>query len=130
MRTSVIIGWVFALLTVASLHAQEVPAEVTAAFKKGDASGLAPFLGDKVDLIIQNRSTRHNRQTGEKALATFFSEHKVTGYALNHQGKRDESSFVIGTLTTTRGNFRVTCFFKRVENSFLIHQIRIDTSNE
>ncbi|MCD8029586.1 MAG: DUF4783 domain-containing protein [Bacteroides sp.] len=130
MRKSVIIGWVLAFLTVASLQAQEVPAQVTTAFKKGDASGLAPFLGDKVDLIIQNRSTKHNRQTGEKALATFFSEHKVTGYALNHQGKRDESSFVIGTLTTTQGNFRVTCFFKRVENSFLIHQIRIDTSNE
>ncbi len=130
MRKCVIIGWVFTFFTVASLYAQEIPAEVTAAFKKGNASGLTPFLSDKTDLIIQIRSTKHNRQTAEGALATFFSEHKVTGYTLNHQGKRDESSFVIGTLSTIQGSFRVTCFFKRVENSFLIHQIRIDKSNE
>ena len=49
---------------------------------------------------------------------------------MNHQGKRDESSFVIGTLTTTKGKFRVNCFLKKVQTQCLIHQIRIDKINE
>ncbi len=84
MKKSVIIWLVFVCFPLLFLSAQEIPAEVTAAIKKGNAKELAPFLGDKVDLIIQNRSTKHNRQTGEAALATFFSENKVTGYSLNH----------------------------------------------
>ena len=58
------------------------------------------------------------------------TENKVSGFNVNHQGKRDESSFVIGTLATTNGNFRVNCFLKKVENQYLIHQIRIDKINE
>ena len=60
----------------------------------------------------------------------YSSENKVSGFNVNHQGKRDESSFIIGTLATTRGNFRVNCFLKKVENQYLIHQIRIDKINE
>ena len=58
------------------------------------------------------------------------TENKVSGFNVNHQGKRDESSFVIGTLATTNGNFRVNCFLKKVQNQYLIHQIRIDKINE
>ena len=60
----------------------------------------------------------------------FFTKNKVSGFNVNHQGKRDESSFVIGTLATTNGNFRVNCFLKKVQNQYLIHQIRIDKINE
>ena len=64
------------------------------------------------------------------AMQEFFTENKVSGFNVNHQGKRDESSFVIGTLATTNGNFRVNCFLKKVQNQYLIHQIRIDKINE
>ena len=87
-------------------------------------------MGDKVDLIIQNRSTNTDKQAAESTMNTFFADNKVSGFNVNHQGKRDESSFVIGTLTTANGNFRVNCFFKRVQNKYLIHQIRIDKTNE
>jgi len=33
-------------------------------------------------------------------------------------------------LATTNGNFRVNCFLKKVQNQYLIHQIRIDKINE
>ena len=60
----------------------------------------------------------------------FFTKNKVSGFNVNHQGKRDESSFVIGTLDNTNGNFRVNCFLKKVQNQYLIHQITIDKINE
>ena len=120
--------WIAGLMfSVSTLLAQDVP---VGAFKKGSSQELNKFLGDKVDLIIQNRSTNTDKQAAESTMNTFFADNKVSGFNVNHQGKRDESSFVIGTLTTANGNFRVNCFFKRVQNKYLIHQIRIDKTNE
>ncbi|ADV43961.1 DUF4783 domain-containing protein [Bacteroides helcogenes] len=117
-------------LWMSSLFAQEVPVGVVVAFKKGDSQELNRYLGDKVDLIIQNKSICADKLTAEDAMSAFFSGNKVSGFDVNHQGKRDESGFVIGTLTTANGNFRVNCFFRRVQNKYVIHQIRIDKINE
>lgn len=123
--------WVTALVfTFSALFAQEVPVGVVAAFKKGSSQELGKFLGNQVDLIIQNRSANADKPAVESAINTFFADNKVSGFNVNHQGKRDESSFIIGTLTTANGNFRVNCFLKRVQTKYLIHQIRIDKTNE
>lgn len=123
--------WIAGLLfTTSVLFAQNVPVGVVVAFKKGNSQELDRYLGDKVDLIIQNRSINADKQTAQSMMNAFFSDNKVTGFNVNHEGQRDESSFVIGTLLTANGNFRVNCFFKRVQNRYLIYQIRIDKSNE
>ena len=98
MKKRVLVGMTALLLSISLLMAQEIPAGVITAFKRGSSQEL--------------------------------SKNKVSGFNVNHQGKRDESSFIIGTLATTRGNFRVNCFLKKVENQYLIHQIRIDKINE
>lgn len=103
---------------------------VVVAFKKGNSQELNRYLGEKVNLVIQNRSESVDRQAAEGTLAAFFSSNKVSGFNVNHEGKRDESSFIIGTLTTANGNFRINCFFRRVQNKYLINQIRIDKTNE
>ena len=103
---------------------------VVVAFKKGNSQELNRYLGDKVDLIIHNRTTNADKQTAEGTMANFFAENKVSSFNVNHEGKRDESSFIIGTLGTANGNFRVNCFFRKVQNKYVIHQIRIDKTNE
>ena len=123
--------WMSALfLFVSASLAQDIPAGLSIAFKKGNSQELSNYLGSKVNLIIQNRSSDVNNQTAQTMMADFFSKNKVIGFSVNHQGRRDESGFVIGTLTTDNGSFRVNCFFKRVDNRFLIYQIRIDKTNE
>lgn len=112
------------------LWAQDVPEGVVTAFKKGNSQELNEYLGDKVDLIIQNRSTNVDKQKAKSEIANFFAGNKVSNFSVNHQGKRNESSFVIGTLATANGNFRVNCFFRKVQNKYVIHQIRIDKTNE
>ncbi|MDE5711360.1 DUF4783 domain-containing protein [Bacteroides sp.] len=112
------------------LMAQGVPEGVVGAFKKGNSQELNKYLGDKVDLVILNQSKSADKGKTNEAMATFFSNHKVSDFCVNHQGKRDESSFIVGTLMTANGNFRVNCFFRKVQNKYVIHQIRIDKTNE
>lgn len=130
MGKRILLGTIGMLFFVSVLLAQDVPGGVAAALKKGSSQELGSYLGDKVNLIIQNRSTDANRQTTVSTMNTFFADNKVSGFEVNHQGKRDDSGFVIGTLTTTNGNFRVNCFLKKIQNKYLIHQIRIDKINE
>ena len=130
MKKRVVLLLTGLFIWMSSLFAQDVPVGVIVAFKKGNSQELNRYLGDKVDLIIQNKSTNVDRGTAEGTLSGFFSSNKVSGFNVNHQGQRDESSFVIGTLTTANGNFRVNCFIRRVQNKYVIHQIRIDKTNE
>lgn len=113
-----------------SLMAQDVPPGVVAAFRKGSSQELGGYLGDKVELILENRSENVDRRAAAGKMSAFFSGNRVSGFTVNHQGKRDESGFIVGTLVTANGNFRVNCFFRKMADNYVIHQIRIDKTNE
>lgn len=118
------------LFTITILLAQDVPVGVVLAFKKGSSQDLNKYLNDKVEVIIQNTPKSIDKELAESVLSVFFADSKVSNFTVNHQGKRDDSSFIIGTLATTNGNYRVNCFFRRLQNKYLIHQIRIDKIND
>ena len=61
---------------------------VIGAFKEGNSQELNKYLGDKVDLIIQNKSTHADKRTAEGTMAAFFSNHKVGSFNVNHQEAR------------------------------------------
>lgn len=130
MKKRVVLLFASLVLGMSSLWAQDTPVGVIVAFKKGNSQELNRYLADKVDLIIQNRPTNADKQTVERTMSSFFADNKVNCFDVNHQGKRDESSFIIGTLGTKNGNFRVNCFFRKVQNKYVIHQIRIEKTNE
>ena len=114
------------LVTITILRAQDGPGGVVLAFKKGNSKELNKYLGEKVELVIQNNSKSADKKLTESTLSSFFADNKVNSFTVNHEGNRDESSFIIGTLATTNGSYRVNCFFRRLQNKYLIHQIRID----
>lgn len=130
MKKRVVLLFASLVLGISSLWAQDTPVGVIVAFKKGNSQELNRYLADKVDLIIQNRPTNADKQTAERTMSSFFADNKFSCFDVNHQGKRDESSFIIGTLGTKNGNFRVNCFFRKVQNKYVIHQIRIEKTNE
>lgn len=130
MKKRLLLGMTVLLFSLSVLMAQEVPAGVITAFNRGSSQELSKYLGDKVNLVVEGSSSNVDKQKATTMLQTFLTENKVSGFSVNHQGKRDESSFVIGTLATATGKFRVNCFLKKVQNQHLIHQIRIEKINE
>ena len=115
---------------IASLMAQDVPVGVVVAFKKGSSQELNRYLGEKVDLVILSKPSQVDKMAAERAMSDFFTNNRVSRFDVNHQGKRGDSSFFVGTMETPNGNFRVNCFFKREHNRYYIHQIRIDKTND
>lgn len=130
MKKRMLAGIVALLLCIPLVLAQEIPQDVVSAFSTGDAAKLARYFGDKVTLVFQGNSRPADKQKATAALQEFFAKKKVKGFSVNHQGRRDGSSFLIGTLSTQQEKFRVNCFLRRVKDKSLIHQIRIDKINE
>ena len=65
MKKRVVLLLTCLFVWMSSLSAQDVPAGAIAAFKKGNSQELNRYLGDKVDLIIHNRTTNADKQTAE-----------------------------------------------------------------
>ncbi len=130
MRKRVILLLASLFVWLAFALAQDVPAGVAEAFRKGNLRELVSYLGEKVDLTIGNKAISADKALAEGELASFFTGKKVQSFDVNHQGKRGESSFIVGTLKTTGGTFRVNCFFRRLQNRYYIHQIRIDKTEQ
>ena len=65
MKKRVLLGMASLLLSVSLLMAQEIPAGVITAFKRGSSQELSKYMGDKVNLVLQGSSanlTRRKRQ--------------------------------------------------------------------
>ena len=130
MKKRMLLLMIGVMLSVTVAMAQNVPAGVMMAFKRGSSVELGKYLSGDVELVILDRTSNSNKATAEATMNTFFVQNEVSSFIVNHQGRKGESGFVIGTLNTSTGSYRVNCFLKKIRNEYLIHQIRIDKTNE
>lgn len=118
------------MLFITIAVAQEVPSGLVNAFKHGNAQELSLYLESKVEIIQPDVSKDYSKEETIRFMANFFTLNKVKSFVVNHQGNRNESGFIVGTLSTGKATFRMNVFFKKKGNNYLIHQIRIDKTNE
>lgn len=95
-------------------------------FGQGDTQHIAQYLNNNVELAIKNTENVFTRQQTQNILADFFKKNQPIAFNVSHQGEREHQQFVIGTLTTKQGNYRV---YFLVKNN-LIQQLRIEESND
>lgn len=104
-----------------------VPHEVVAALNTGDANKLAPHFNNNVEFIIGNTNDVYSKQQAVVILSDFFKKNKVSGFSVSHRGDKDNANFIIGTLKTSTGTYRVYVFTRKTEGKALIQQLRIET---
>lgn len=120
---------IFLFLT-GSVMAQSSADEVNAALKNGNAKQLASWFHNSIDLTILQKQGTYSKAQAEQIIQGFFDEHKPTGYKSNHTGSSgDGSKYMIGTLETSGGTFRVYIYYKNIGGKELIQTLRFE-SNE
>ncbi len=134
MKTNILYRFLLSLLmlfvfTVAGAQ-NEVPTDVISAFGNGDAAKLSPFLNSNVELVVAKTNDVFSRQQTTGIITDFFKKNKVSSFNVLHNGNRESASFLIGTLITANGNFRVYILMRKSGNQSLIQQLRIESSNE
>ena len=129
MKKQLFVLWTLLFAGIVLLQAQEVPDGVVTAFQKSNPQSLERYMHQDVSLLLAGEKNEvMSRTQVVAAIRAFFAANKVKGFDVNHKGKRDESAFLVGTLRTSTGSYRVNCFLKKTGNNYLIHYIRIENN--
>jgi hypothetical protein len=99
-----------------------LPAEVVNALKTGNAGDLAKFFNSSIELEILGKDAIYSKSQAEMIMKDFFSKNPPSNFINKFEGGHDNSQYAVGTLMTSKGNFRVNFLIK----NNLIHQLRID----
>lgn len=110
---------------------QSIPDGIYSAIKAGNSKELAKYFNTNIDLVILDKEGVYSKSQAELILKDFFSKNTVNpgnGFIKLHDGGKD-SKFIIGTLYTNKGQFRVYLVMKTINGLFTIHQFRIEDDN-
>jgi len=117
----------FSLSFFCSAQTSSVNEEIIAALNKGDVTALSTRFDQQVEVAIGKETAIYKSYEARALLIEFFKTNRVQGFELLHKGNKDATTFVIGTLKTTGGSFRV---YVLTRGQFsLIQQLRIETND-
>jgi len=100
--------------------------EVISAMKAGNATDIAKFFDNTVEINMPEKSNSYSRSQAELVLKDFFSSHAVKSFTVIHKGENSGSQFCIGTLVTKNGSYRTTIFMKQKGDKQLLQGITFE----
>jgi hypothetical protein len=121
-------SFLFGLLMTASSFAQSGSIDgVIGALRTGNASGLARYFDDNVELSLPVKSDSYSKAQAQVILKDFFANNGVKTFDLKHKGESPGGNYCIGTLQTKSGNFRAHVFMKTKGNKEVLKEIRFQS---
>jgi hypothetical protein len=99
---------------------------ISAAFKAGNASSLASFMDQEVDIALPGVSKKCPAGEAVNLLNAFFQTGKPGNFTVVHNADKKESGFLVGKLATTKGEFRVNITYRTENNKAIIQSVRIE----
>jgi hypothetical protein len=109
---------------------QDIPADISIAFRVGHAEELAKYFNNTIELVILDKEDIYSKIQAQQIIDNFFTEHTPKTFEIIHQGGKEESKFAIGKLVTFNGTYRVSFLLKLKNDKPFIHQLRIEADNE
>lgn len=101
--------------------------KASSSLKVGDAKSLVSVFNLNTDMTILDQDDLFSKADAEVILNNFFLKNKPTQFHIIHEGKSSSGEeFIIGSLETENGNFRVSFYYKNVNGKELIQQFMID----
>lgn len=112
-------------LAISSFIGQNTIDDVIAALRSGNASTLAKYFDNYIDITLPDKSNNYSKSQAELIIKDFFNLNEVKGFEVKHKGNNDNGEYCIGTLQTRNGNFRTTVYMRLKGNRQVIQDIRI-----
>jgi hypothetical protein len=98
---------------------------IVSAFKAGNATKIAAYFSDKIDLSILETGDLYSKSQAEQILKNFFAKHKPSDFKILHKGKSGQSEYFIGELSAGR-KYRVTLNNKTQGSKKIITSLSIE----
>jgi hypothetical protein len=125
-----LILFLFISMSMSAAMGQDVEKDaISEAIKSSDPQKIAVYFMPSVDLTVESAEGVYSKDQAEMIIRRFFEDHVPKDFALKHQGKSKlDDYYYIGTLTTEKGEYRLTFFLKKTEDTFRIKQMRIENT--
>ncbi len=100
---------------------------VVQAISQGDAAAVGSYFDATVELVLPGVEDILPKAKAQTQLANFFEAHPAKSFARVHGGTStgEQGAYVIGTLTTSTGKWRVYVYGKG-EGSPTVQELRIE----
>lgn len=122
-RILVVLSAVFLL---SSFVSQQGMGDVINGIKAGNASSIAKYFDNTVEITLPGKSNNYSKSQGEAVLRDFFAGNAVKSFTVNHQGESGGSKFCIGTLVTSGGTYRTTVNLKQKGDKETLQEIKFE----
>lgn len=118
--------------SVWSLSAQtDIDSAISSALAKGDGETLSSYFNDNIELVIGTTNDVYSKKQAGSIVTDFFRKNKVAAFKVLHKGSKENSSFLICSITSGISTYRVYVLVRRAPNNkHLIQQLRIESSND
>jgi hypothetical protein len=126
----VLLFQLFCIVPALPMQSVTIPEGIILAFRAGNAEELAKHFYNNIELIIIENEDVYSKNQAEQILRKFFTDHHPSSFNIIHEGGKETSSYAIGSLSTSSGNFRVSFLIKNQDGTPLIHQLRIEEEDE
>ncbi|MDQ3047589.1 MAG: DUF4783 domain-containing protein [Bacteroidota bacterium] len=125
----------FILLLVLSISSfsftVDVIDDIAGAVRSGNPKNISNFFIENIDLKVIEQEDVYSKQQAEMILKDFFGKHPVKSFTVAHKSQpKAGSQYVIGSLDTSNGKFRIYFLIKTTGTQTLIQQFKIETENE
>mgnify|MGYP003538045773 CR=1 FL=1 len=100
--------------------------DIVTALKSGSADKMAKYFDNMVDVSIPGKSNTFSKGQAEMVVKDFFALNKVKNFEVQHSGSNPSSNFIIGTLTTSSGNYRTTVYMRSRGDKQLIQGVEFE----
>ena len=100
---------------------------VIGALRSGNATELAKYMDDNVEISLPGKSDSYSRSQAAVIIQDFFTNNGVKGFDVKFKGENGGSQFCIGTLQTRTASYRTTFFLANRNGKQLVREIRFQT---
>jgi len=116
------------VLTISLASPAQIPDDIILSLNSGNAKVLSEYFNQNVELVIlENDNVNvYSKPQAQQIVSKFFSDYQPEKFSVIHQGGPENAKYVIGSLKTRKGVFRVYFLLKQKDNKSLIHQFRIE----
>jgi hypothetical protein len=117
---------IFASLLLLSFTSLIGIEEVIASLKKGNASEIAKYFDNTVEITLPTKSNSYSKSQAEVILKDFFTNNPVKNFQVLHKGDNGGSQFCIGKLITSSAEYRTTIYMKQKADKQVLQEIRFE----
>jgi hypothetical protein len=102
--------------------------DLAGALKTGNASEVARYFDNSVELKTGDKSAVYSKNQGELVLKQFFSTHPAKNFTVIHRGSSAKGArYAIGTYQTSNGeNYRVYIYIKESSGKLFVQEITFE----